>query len=213
MPKQVSRTARCAREATHRRAVSRVVLRRFDPARDSYDRLTTLLHRAFAPLVAMGFNCKSASQPPDVTQARAQAGECFVAVCDGQVVGTLTLCARKPDSPCTYYRNSDVATIHQFGIDPRWQSRGIGKALLAFAERWAAMHGFARLALDTPHSAAHLVSFYLRRGFRLVDVVRFAGRCYESAVLSKPSIASAPLAEIASDTRPRYALPSTACTA
>ncbi|HKT91992.1 MAG TPA: GNAT family N-acetyltransferase, partial [Paraburkholderia sp.] len=59
----------------------------------------------------------------------------------------------------------------------------------AFAGRWAAARGYTQLALDTPFPAAHLIAFYRAQGFSLVDVVRFAGRGYDSAVLSKPAAA------------------------
>ncbi|PXW22769.1 Acetyltransferase (GNAT) family protein [Paraburkholderia caballeronis] len=171
----------------HQPGIGRMVLRRFDPRRDSWERLTMLLHRAFASLAAGGLHCESADQPASVTRQRALAGDCFVALCNGRVIGTMTLEARDPQSPCEHYRLRGVATLHQFGVEPSWQSRGIGAAMLAFAARWAATHGYAQLALDTPFPAAHLLAFYRAQGFALVDVVQFAGRGYDSAVFSKPT--------------------------
>ena len=43
---------------------------RFDPRSDSYDALTALLHRAFAPLGALGFNCPGVDQPASATRER-----------------------------------------------------------------------------------------------------------------------------------------------
>ena len=94
---------------------------------------------------------------------------------------------RDAAQPVVLARRLRVATLHQFGIEPSWQSRGIGAAMLAFAARWAATHGYAQLALDTPFPAAHLLAFYRAQGFALVDVVQFAGRGYDSAVFSKPT--------------------------
>ncbi|WP_245746800.1 GNAT family N-acetyltransferase [Paraburkholderia lycopersici] len=171
--------------------MGRLVLRRFDPRHDSWEALTRLLHRAFARLASLGLHCSSADQAASITRERALAGDCFVAICNGRIVGTLTVEGRDSHSPCEYYRQRSVASVHQFGIEPKWQSRGIGRALLAFAAQWAAARGYTQIALDTPFPAAHLIAFYRTQGFSLVDVVRFAGRGYDSAVLSKAAAARA----------------------
>jgi GNAT superfamily N-acetyltransferase len=174
--------------------LGRLVLRRFDPHHDSWEALTQLLHRAFARLAALGLHCMSADQSASVTRERALAGDCFVAVCNGRIIGTLTVEGRDTTSQCEHYRQRNVASVHQFGVEPKWQCRGIGRALLAFAGHWAAARGYSQIALDTPFPAAHLIAFYRAQGFSLIDVVRFAGRGYDSAVLSKAASASTALA-------------------
>jgi GNAT superfamily N-acetyltransferase len=169
--------------------LGRLVLRRFDPRHDSWEALTRLLHRAFSRLASLGLHCSCADQAASLTRERALAGDCFVAVCNGRIIGTLTVEGHDSHSQCEHYRQRSVASVHQFGIEPKWQSRGIGRALLAFAGRWAAARGYTQLALDTPFPAAHLIAFYRAQGFNLVDVVRFAGRGYDSAVLSKAAAA------------------------
>jgi GNAT superfamily N-acetyltransferase len=166
----------------------RVVIRRFDGRRDSWERLTSLLHRAFAPLASVGLHCQCADQEASVTQQRAQAGDCFVSVRHGHVIGTMTLESHDPDSPCEHYRRHGVATLHQFAVEPAWQMMGVGRAMLAFAGRWAAEHGLQQLALDTPFPATGLIAYYRKQGFSLVDVVRFPGRGYDSAVFSRPTL-------------------------
>ncbi|WP_415914146.1 GNAT family N-acetyltransferase [Paraburkholderia sp. J12] len=172
--------------------IGRLVLRRFDPQHDSWEHLTKLLHRAFSKLAALGLHCSCVDQAASVTRQRALAGDCFVAVCNGRIVGTMTVEARDSESPCEHYRLRHVASVHQFAIDPSWQHRGIGRALLSFAGHWAAARGFTQLALDTPFPAAHLIDYYRAQGFSLVDVVRFAGRGYDSAILCKPATAVQP---------------------
>ncbi|RQR40479.1 GNAT family N-acetyltransferase [Burkholderia sp. Bp9142] len=167
----------------------RVVVRRFDPAFDSYAQLTALLHRAFARLGAMGLNCTCVDQAEDVTRRRAEAGECHVAVSGGRVIGTMTLYATDPSSPCSLYRHDGVASVRQVAVDPGWQGGGIGAMLLAFAARWAALRGYSLLALDTPYPASHLLAFYRAQGFDVVDIVRFAGKRYDSAILCKRPVA------------------------
>jgi GNAT superfamily N-acetyltransferase len=162
-----------------------VVLRRFNSSRDSYEQLTEMLHTAFARLGAMGLNCTCVGQTEAVTRERATAGECFVAEVEGRVVATMTLYGRDSQSTCEHYRDTRVATLRQLAVDPEWQSIGIGQRLLRYAERWAAMHGYDELALDTPYPARHLVKFYRKQGFRFVRVMRFAGKVYDSAIMSK----------------------------
>lgn len=177
-----------------RHGVGRVELRRFDPARDSFVALTALLHRAFTPLGAMGLNCTSVDQTVETTRLRAMRGDCYVAVCDARIIGTMTLYATDRESVCELYRRDDSASLRQFAVEPVWQSRGIGTLLIAFADHWAATRGYAQLALDTPQPAAHLIAFYRGQGFRLVDFVRFDGKRYDSAILSKPPVATRTLA-------------------
>lgn len=194
MSKQHTIARKHTRITSAYRGIGHVVLRRFDPVHDSYDQLTAMLHRAFARLGMMGLNCTCVDQSSAVTRQRALAGDCFVAVCDGKLLGTMTLHARDPESPCHHYHGDDVATIRQFGIDPLWQGRGLGKSLLGFAEHWAATRGYAQLALDTPDPAAHLIAFYRGQGFRIVDVMRFDGKTYDGAILGKTPIAVRTLA-------------------
>ncbi|AOJ29996.1 GNAT family N-acetyltransferase [Burkholderia seminalis] len=198
-------------------SADRVVVRRFDPAFDSYAQLTPMLHRAFARLGAMGLNCTCVEQDEDVTRRRAEAGECYVAVRGGRVVGTATLYATDPSSACSLYRREGVASVRQVAVDPDCQSRGIGALLLSFAEQWAALRGYTLLALDTPHPAAHLLAFYGAQGFEVVDVMRFAGKRYDSAILCKRPVAhvarrvspvSRLAARVAAVRRLAYGLPS-----
>jgi GNAT superfamily N-acetyltransferase len=165
--------------------MDRLVLRRLDPVRDSLSELTEILHRSFARLGAMGLNCTCVDQSCRTTLERAARGDCYVAICDNHLVGTMTLNRPDESARCALYRRKDVASIHQLGVDPAYQGRGIGKSLLALAEAWAAVRGDSTLALDTPSPASHLISFYEGRGFSVADSVRFEGKRYVSAILSK----------------------------
>jgi GNAT superfamily N-acetyltransferase len=154
-------------------------------ASDSLDELTSMLHRAFSPLGRLGLNCTGVSQSIETTAQRVRLGECLVAVCGGRLIGTLTLHRPERRSECRRYREADVASLHQFAVDPRYQGTGCGKALLLAATCWARERGFGELALDTPADAEHLIDFYRSQGFRVVDDVQLAGRSYRSGVLSK----------------------------
>ena len=176
------------------RGIGRVALRRFDASRDSFVALTALLHRAFASLGAMGLDCPCVDQTVEVTRARVLHGDCYVAVHEGRLIGTMTLCASDDDSACQLYRRGDMASLRQFAVDPLWQGRGIGTLLIAFADHWAATRGYAGLALDTPQPATHLIAYYRAHGFRIVDFMRFDHRHYDSAIMSKRPVAARTLA-------------------
>ena len=114
-----------------------------------------------------------------------------MAVCDGRIVGTVTLQEPERYGECPWYRQSDVASLHQFAVDPSFQGTGCGKALLQFATRWARERHYSQLALDTPAPASDLIQFYLAQGFRIVEQVKLPGKTYRSSVLNK-TIDSAP---------------------
>jgi GNAT superfamily N-acetyltransferase len=159
-------------------------IRRLAPG-DSLDELTSMLHRAFSNLGRMGLNCTCVNQSIETTAQRVRLGECYVAVCDGRLVGTATL--HKPDrhSECHWYRRTEVASVHQFAVDPSFQGTGCGKALLLVAARWAREHHYRELALNTPAPASRLIQFYASQGFRAVEQVQLPGKAYRSSVLSK----------------------------
>jgi GNAT superfamily N-acetyltransferase len=159
-------------------------IRRISPD-DSLEDLTGMLHRAFGPLGRQGLDCIGVDQTVDVTRRRVRLGDCFVAVVDGRVVGTITLHAHDRASPVRWYRKPTVASIHQFAVDPSHQGTGVGQALLRTAENWARCRQYLELALDTPQRAQHLCVYYGRRGFNVVDTVQLERRSYLSAVFSK----------------------------
>jgi GNAT superfamily N-acetyltransferase len=162
-----------------------IVVRRFDPTLDSLEELTVMLRGCFARLGGMGLNCTCVDQTVETTRERIARGDCYVAVGNGRIIGTMTLCGHDDDSPCELYRCADIASLHQFAVALDAQNAGIGTALLAVAEQWAAARGYSELALDTPWPAAHLLAFYRARGFRIVDMVEFSGKHYDSAILTK----------------------------
>ena len=162
---------------------------------DSFDELTALLHRAFAPLARMGLTCGCIAQSAATTALRAARGTCFVALQGRRIVGTLTVERPDPAHELAWYRRPRTASAHQFGVEPGAQHRGLGTQLLDEAERWAGTQGYTELALDTPRRARHLVDWYRAHGFTPVDDVRHAGKTYRSVVLGKPIAETAPPAD------------------
>lgn len=152
----------------------------------SLDDLTALLHRAYARLGAMGLNYTAVDQTADVTSRRIAGGRCFVAEWSGRLVGTIVVQPTYASSDCAYFTRPGVAAVHQFGVDPAAQGRGVGRALLAACEGWAREQGFRELALDTAEQATHLVDLYTRLGYQPVGFVQWPGKVYRSVVMSRP---------------------------
>jgi putative acetyltransferase len=76
----------------------------------------------------------------------------FVAIVDEKLVGMAEI---EPDGFIDY-----------FYVHPRWQSRGIGKALLATLESEAAKLGVSVISADVSITAK---AFFLSRGFRVTE--------------------------------------------
>jgi len=158
---------------------------------DSVVELTSLLHRAYARLGAMGLNYTAVDQTPEVTASRIRGGNCFVVADGAKLVGTIVAQPTYAQNDCEYFTRHGVAAAHQFAVDPQHQGQGIGRMLLERAERWARESGFMELAMDTAEQAVHLVELYTRLGYRHVGWVQWPGKVYRSVVLSKPLAASA----------------------
>ena len=151
---------------------------------DSLEELTALLHAAYAGLRALGFNYTAVDQSVDVTRKRVTGGECYLALDDGRLVGTI-LFRRRPRG-CAWYEQPHVAAIHQFGVLPGEQRRGIGLQLMRLSETRACETGATEIALDTAEGAMHLVDWYKRMGYRQVAIEQWRGKTYRSLILSKP---------------------------
>lgn len=173
-------------------------VRRVQPG-DSLDELTGLIHRAFEPLGQLGLRCVGVNQAVADTARRIGRGDCLLALRERRVVGTVTMEPSDVASSCAWYRRRDVASLHQFAVEPAEQGRGCGTLLLRCAEAWARKRGCRELALETPESASRLVSHYLSRGFRLIRRWHKQGVSYTSVVMSKP------VALVAMSTNPWFA--------
>lgn len=161
-------------------------------ATDALAELTTLLHRAYAPLGAAGMNFTAVHQTEAQTAERVRQGHCLVAERDGRLIGTVTVNgAFDPNTQAwaratPWFYRADVAHFHQFAVAPELQGQGIGSALMAGAEAWARNHGHRALALDTALPATALRQRYARAGFEVVDEVHWPGKTYRSVVMMKP---------------------------
>jgi GNAT superfamily N-acetyltransferase len=153
--------------------------------------LTDLVHRAYAPLGALGLNYTAVDQPADETARRAGLGRCALAHINGTIVGTITAQGSNPRSMSSWIRRPNVASAHQFTVEPALQRHGIGSALLVWSEQWAQSERYTELCVDTAEPAEQLIAFYQRRGYRFIEFAQWPGKSYRTVVLSK-SISHAP---------------------
>lgn len=142
-----------------------------------------MLHRAYAPLAERGLKFTATHQTAEVTKRRLDGGIAFVAEDNGRVVGTLTLYRPEERFGVPLYREEKVWHIGQYGVEPDWKGRGIGRALHAAAVDLARKEGAKKLALDTAAPAAELIETYQRWGYAVVDRMKFDSVNYESVIL------------------------------
>lgn len=153
---------------------------------DSFDELTAMLRRAYAPLEASGLRYMTASQDVAMTRKRASKGECYVLADGPRMVGSIVVVPPLARwSHCAFYDRPGVSVVTQFGIEPSLQRRGLGSRLMDFVEQRAADLGAIEIALDTAEPAAHLIALYEARGYRFAGYEQWNHTNYRSVILSK----------------------------
>ncbi|TAK45959.1 MAG: GNAT family N-acetyltransferase [Betaproteobacteria bacterium] len=121
---------------------------------EPWPEITALLHRAYAVHAARGLWFYASCQDADVTRERAGEGECYLALIDGVIVGTI-------------------------------QGRGIGISLMNLAEECARRWGARGIAIDTSGHATDLIALYRRRGYEIIDSIRWPETNYRSVIMAK----------------------------
>jgi GNAT superfamily N-acetyltransferase len=134
-------------------------------ARDDLVALTELVHAAYATHAASGLRFWGTHQSVADTATRLASGQGFVALADGELVGTITVRPPMASSPVPLFCMPDVWSFCQYAVHPGWKGRGVGQALHARALRHAAAHGAKRMALDTAAPAAGLIRMYSSWGY------------------------------------------------
>jgi GNAT superfamily N-acetyltransferase len=147
--------------------------------------LTEMLHRAYAELAARGWRYTATYQTPDVTEQRIKKGHGFVAEIDGELAGTITVRRPQPKSRTATYREDTTFTFGQFGVDPAFRGRGVGRALHEHALRFAEANGATAMALDTAVPATHLIALYAKWGYREVERCQWEDTNYPSVIMRK----------------------------
>lgn len=190
-------------------ATPTVTIRLLEPT-DPISDVTHLLHRAYAPQVAMGLKPLAGRQDDSITRERCENSECFLAIlggappgrpakrgtpaakaapngkaAPGAIVGVILLDEQEKASFPAFFLRPDVCHFAQFAVDPDKQGLGIGRLLLERVEGRAREKGAAELALSMAEPDTKLADFYLKRGFRFVEHWQWPYTNYRSCILSK----------------------------
>ncbi|MFI5144059.1 MAG: GNAT family N-acetyltransferase [Ignavibacteria bacterium] len=164
----------------------KIVIRPFSE-NDSIEELTGLLHRAYKFLADMGLHFIATWQTEEMTERLVTNGDCFIAMLDDRMIGTILLYGRHKDDGTLpdWYKKDDVRVCGKFAVEPEYQRQGIGNELMDFIEEYAKKLGLKELALDTSDKAQHLIDYYTKRGYRFICTHKWPGVNYHSIVLSK----------------------------
>jgi ribosomal protein S18 acetylase RimI-like enzyme len=97
--------------------------------------------------------------------------------------GTTWVTGSPVDAVLTLYPREDHLYLENVAVDPRAQGRGLGRALMAFAEQEAARRGFDRMALVTHEAMTENQAIYTKLGY--VEVERRAEDGYRRIYMEK----------------------------
>jgi len=111
-------------------------------------------------------------------------GECFVAVSEEKIIGTILLYPMDKNTPEIYQRD-DLVVFGKFAVEPQYQCKGIGGMLMDFIEKYVKEKGIKELALDTAEQAQHLIDYYSKRGYKQVGYYKWRTTNYRSVVMTK----------------------------
>lgn len=100
----------------------------------------------------------------------------WVAIEDGRIAGTVILNHQPEEAYQTVdWHNSflyqDIFVVHTLAIHPQFMKRGIGRALLEFAEAYARQQNIKEIRLDVYEKNVPAIRLYESMGFRYVDTV------------------------------------------
>jgi GNAT superfamily N-acetyltransferase len=152
---------------------------------DSFEELTELLHLAYAPLAEQGLRYLATHQSTSKTKDRCDGATTIVGENNGKLVATVSYYPRDKTDGSPWLDRIDVASFGQFGVHPELQRLGIGSRLIECCEMLAIADGARHLALDTAESAGHLISYYNKKGFEVIEHVQWQCTNYRSVVMSK----------------------------
>src|SRR5665213_221674 len=93
------------------------IIRRIGLA-DNISDLTQLLHRAYGALARRGMHFVASHQDDETTRQRISGSECYVAIHDGKLVGTITWSDAHQTDGSPWLDRPDVASFGQFAVEP-----------------------------------------------------------------------------------------------
>lgn len=152
---------------------------------DDLINLTKLLHLAYKKLADQGFRFLATHQDVETTKKRIKDGECYVAINENKIIGTITYYSQQNTYGNDWYNQNFVSTYGQFAVDPEFQKQGIGEKLIEIAEKLAVHDKAKEITIDTAEGAEELINYYKKRGYRFVGFAKWDVTNYRSVMLSK----------------------------
>jgi GNAT superfamily N-acetyltransferase len=113
-----------------------------------------------ALLAHLGYPAAAADLPERLARLRAARDDAYVASSFGEIVGLATVHTRD-----VLHNALPVAQLTALVVPPEMRGRGVGRALVDAAERWARERGADRLVVTTALHRAEAPLFYERLGF------------------------------------------------
>jgi ribosomal protein S18 acetylase RimI-like enzyme len=152
---------------------------------DDLNELTALLHLAYKKLADQGFRFLATYQDVAKTRERLKDAECFVAMNENKMVGTVTYYSQKNTYGNEWYDQPFISTFGMLAVDPAFQRIGLGEKLMAVAEELAVRDQAKEITIDTAEGARELIDYYKKRGYRFVGYAQWDVTNYRSVMLSK----------------------------
>lgn len=118
----------------------------------------------------------------------AQNKELYVYYENEKIIACISLCNKIDDVyiPVNWKtNNSNNLYIHRLAVHPNFQKKGIGKALMDFAEKYAREKNYSSVRLDTFSMNKRNLKFYESRGYQRLEEIYFPKQsefpfyCYE----------------------------------
>jgi GNAT superfamily N-acetyltransferase len=133
-----------------------------------------------------------ASESIDPAAPPSHRGECFVALDDKRIVGTISV--RRPDRRASveWFRRPEAAILHRMIVDSDHEARGCREALLEVAKHWARMNEYTELIADVPVDPPRAIDFLRAEGFLIVGSVASPDGGGNNAILERAIAAAEP---------------------
>ncbi len=160
-------------------------IRLFDNERDSIEELTELLHRSYKRLADMGLNFIATKQDAEYTRKYMEKGECYVLYESEKLIGTIFYYLKTFKDAPDIFKRGDTVLFGKFAVEPACQNLGLGSRLMDFIENLAISNGKKQIVLDTSENALHLIGYYNKRGYEIVQHWRWPDVNYKSVVMRK----------------------------
>ncbi len=164
--------------------LSQIIIRPIQES-DNIEELTSLLHRSYKKLADQGFRFHASHQDVETTRQRINKAECYVALLDDTLIGTIAYRSPETKMGHEHYDQPFVAAYGQFAVDPQYQNSGLGARLIDVAEQCAIRDKAKQISIDTAEGATGLINYYKKRGYDFVAYTQWAVTNYRSVILSK----------------------------